>query len=116
MSSSEHAQTRRAIWLTSEQRDQVRAALQAAVNDPPEGADAQQLQSALDQVDRANKRQRITLRLVRGYNTGLRLPEDAIPVHLTDAEAGQACRLPLADTRLARLLDPARPARGWRWP
>lgn len=106
---------RRAIWLTVEQRTLLLDALKRAVNDPPDGVDLDMLTSAMEQVESANNHQKITLRLVKGYNTGLRLPEDAIPVRLSDAEAHAAHQLPIDDEQLRRFINPHQPLRGWRW-
>lgn len=106
---------RRAIWLTEQQRATLLDALNDAIDNPPENVDVGLLQSARDQVVEANQRERLTLRLVKGYNTGLRLPEDAIPVRLNDAEASAAYRLPIEDERLRRFINPHQPLRGWRW-
>lgn len=104
--------TRRAIWLTQEQRDTLLAAVEAALAE----SDDETLQAVRGQLNKAHERRRITLRLVQGYNTGLRLPDDAIPVRLTDAEAAAAHQLPIEDEQLRRMINPHQPMRGWRWP
>lgn len=115
--SSRNEPVRRTVWLSKEQREELYSALRAAVDEEllPASVSRIYVQDALAQLQRANKRERITLRLVAGYNTAMRLPEDAIPVHLSDYEALACFQMPVSD-RVRRLVNPDRPMRGWRMP
>lgn len=114
---SQKEPVRRTVWLTADQRNDLLELLAHAIDaeDIPAEVTRVDIQDAFAQVSRAQKRERITLRLVNGYNTGLKMPGDAIPVHLSDQEALAAYLLPL-DDHTRRLLSPHIPARGWRLP
>jgi hypothetical protein len=91
-----------AVWLTEEQRHELlHQCEQAAANntDPV-------FVSAVEQVREANSKKWITGRLIRGHVTGLRMPHDAIPVRLSEAEASALCSALVLSEQLRRLLDP----------
>jgi len=117
MPGSRHEPVRRTIWLTADQRQELHEALLEAVDaeELPPPVDRVYVQDALTQLNRAQKKERITLRLVAGYNTAMRLPEDAIPVHLSDFEAFAAFHMPVNE-QIRRLVNPNQPMRGWRLP
>lgn len=104
MSDLEHPDLRRAVWLTAAQRYRLRVAADKALL---LGVDETRVSALLGELALVDERSVVLGHLVRGIVNGLRLPEDALPVHLTDAQCDVLIDAGCLDADFARLIRPA---------
>lgn len=100
---------RRPVWLTTEQRLNLRdAAVRAMEKHQDEHA---YCESVLRELSRATHRGAGSSRLIRRMVETLRMPEDIVPVYLSDAEVNHVIEFGNVKRPLARLLQnkPPRP-------
>jgi len=97
---------KRIVWMTPAQRTSLKEIIQKTLTSEPDNIDGSFLTSVIHELDTVKSRERISWRLVRNHVSGLRLPNDALPVRVTDEEAAALLKLNLKDRTLTRMLQP----------
>lgn len=97
-----HPRLRRAVWLTAAQRDALREATEWATNKNPR----KDLADILDELARVERRAARLTDLVRATVQGLKLPPDALPVYLSDAQADALMAITSLEIEVVVLIRP----------
>jgi hypothetical protein len=93
----------RPVWLTASQRFHLRAAVDAFRMIDYTNIRIHSLHSELHLVE---EKKDLLHYLVKPIVSGLRLPTDALPIHLTDAQADILIEANLIDDELSNLIKP----------
>lgn len=101
--SSRDPQLRRPVWLTTEQRHQVRDATIQAMQNPK--ADLSTCETVLRELVEATRRDAGTTRLVQLFAHGLKMPEGTVPVYLCDLQVTQLIRYGSIASPIKQLLE-----------
>lgn len=93
---------RQPVWLTSDQRQRLRAAAVKALQH--RDSDMQYCESILRELLESTHREAGMTRLVGIFASGLQMPEDIVPVYLCELEVEQVISFGGLDTPLSKLL------------
>jgi hypothetical protein len=98
---------RRAVWLTEQQRERLLTAALLAYT--TEGSDRDLCNSLISELILLQERLGSAQPLIRALVSGLRLPADALPVYLCQAEVREVRKYGALPADFVNLLDPALP-------
>lgn len=95
---------RRALWLTSAQRQELQQAAHVAARDPK--SDPSLCESLLTELHHLEARLEGLQPIVRSVVRGLKLPADALPVYISHAETQQVIRYGEVSAELSLIINP----------